>query len=228
MSKSWLVILVFLPAWLGVPGLAQENRAAISFSDDAVEQAIRAGRKFLWSQYEKDSGHWAEYGDYKGGLTSIVAYALLSAGESPQQHDMRQALEWLARIDMQKTYCLGLRCQVWAVLGERGSEARSQPAMSDWKQRLSRDADKIIKSACHVPSPDGHWDTGNGSYSYECTGKPGSSGDHSNTQYAVLGVWAAAAAGVNLVYGGNPDASIPSAFAAQLAKLDELFDSSTQ
>ncbi len=188
-----LVLLVSAATLWASTATAQQDQKAeeskpIRFSDEAVDKAIANARKYLWSQYQEKEGHWKPRGSYPGGHTALVTYALLSAGESPQKAEMKRAIEWLAKVKMVKTYSLGLRAQVWAMLPE-----------TQGRRLLKKDARQLRNSICHkmkyriyknkkvrVPIS---WP---GIYGYVSCGKPLGGGDNSNTQYGILGVWAAA------------------------------------
>lgn len=171
------------------PLAAQE----IPFSDTAVEQAIERGKASLWSMYKPDRGHW-EYEDAPrtsedmnfGGTSALACYALLAADESYQSPRMKKALEWQAKLDNKGTYLLGIRCQIWAMI----------PRENQWARNLlKRDVDLLAHSVNRAETPlkmigtDGMW-------AYTSAGKPQAyHGDHSNTQYGYLGLWAGVRSG---------------------------------
>ncbi|MCY2931127.1 MAG: DUF4159 domain-containing protein [Planctomycetota bacterium] len=173
---------------------AGDAAAAVVPSDEAVKEAIKKGAEFLW-KLQKEDGSWhlwkAEgmedgFKDYIDGPTALVAYALMESGVRPTDKKMEKALTWLRKVNAKdakgayltkgyipKTYCMGLRCQAWlSAIRQRALEYR-KPLQQDYKQ--------LVLS------------TSDGSYGYDSTGKP-AAGDHSNSQYGVLGVWAAALA----------------------------------
>ena len=145
-----------------------------------VEQAIANGKAYLYSLQRPD-GSWPEpmpddKGDGKhfGGWTAIATYALLAAGESPQDPRMQKAVRWLGNADIQGIYSLGLRAQVWTFL----------PLTNDVKQAVARDHGLFMKSR------DIH-----GRYGYTIKG----GGEHNSTsQYGVLGMWACAQVGAEV------------------------------
>ena len=183
------------------PVFGQPSRA-IPFSDEAVERAIEAGTKYLWSLYREQGDPWPDqptvtdnhgkvvpYINY-GGRSALAMYALLAAGEKHTDPRMKRALNWLSMMDCQGTYALGLRNQVWAIL----------PANLG-RDLLKKDAERLVRSVAQPPrtrSPA----LGNvysyGTYTYNCDDKPGPGGDHSNTQFGVLGVWAAAGRNIEI------------------------------
>ncbi|MHC4982947.1 MAG: DUF4159 domain-containing protein [Planctomycetota bacterium] len=140
------------------------------FSDANVEAAIKLGEKFLWSQQRKD-GNWPAMGGYPVGPSAMAAYALLESGVSVQDERMAKALEWLKNQKCVKTYSLGLRAQAWLAAIKKGGQFHDQ---------LTADVKTLVNS------------TANGSYGYNSLGQGKSSGDNSNSQYGLLGVWAGA------------------------------------
>jgi hypothetical protein len=179
------------------------RKQTTEFSDKAVADAIRKGVEYLRSVQEANGSwggaeHWQH--NYPVGPTSIVVYAMLESGlvryDDPK---MAKALSWLGtsqappavwkvehkRNDKDrgsqvwdrfshKTYSLGLRANAWLAAMKQGG--------AQYKTALRNDARQLILS------------TRNGSYSYDSYGQGKSSGDNSNSQYGVLGVWAAAQA----------------------------------
>jgi hypothetical protein len=148
---------------------AAAQRAA-AFSDEAVRKAIENGQRFLWSQQRPDGGWPGIEGKYPVGPASLAAYALLASGVSPLDKRMEKALNWLSRQPCTKTYSLALRCNVWLLANRETGDKYSRFFRSDVIQ--------LIKS------------TKDGSYNYDSLGNGRSSGDNSNSQFGVLGVWA--------------------------------------
>jgi len=161
---------------------------------ERVDQAIEKGKKFLYSQ-QHPTGHWEkdpqrkgtkhdwqhQQGDAYGGYTAIATYALLAAGESPQDKRIAKAVTFLEDADVIGIYSLGLRANVWLFLPSTDKRAR---AMS------RHDATLIIKgmnTGKQNPQNKGFWDYGNGrGENLRGSGRL----DHSVSQYGVLGLWA--------------------------------------
>lgn len=148
-----------------------------AFSDVAVEAAIDKAVKYLWSQ-QRPNGSWPPFGKlpdhyYPVGPSAMTAYALLKSGVKVDDARMARALRFLASAKTQKTYSLGLRANCWLAASKQDKK---------YRRLLRKDASQLVKS------------TRDGSYTYESRGEGKSSGDHSNSQYGVLGVWAGAAA----------------------------------
>ena len=171
MHRMVLVGLV-LGVCLGVAGM---SKAAV-FDDKAVEKAIQKGVAFLKKSQSAD-GSW---GDAKPGSrsmtgpTALVTYALLESDISPQDDQVQKALYWMAKYPQEEgTYALGLRCNAWQVA--------NRSTRGKYLKCLRYDAKKL-------------WMAGKyGCYHYVADPKkPGKGFDNSNTQYGLLGVWAAA------------------------------------
>ncbi len=154
--------------------------------DERIDEAIAKGVKYIWDQ-QKSDGRWEQfdqdvgingrlvkgYFKYPAGNSTIAAYALLESGVSPQHERMTKALNWLGRQSITKTYSLALRASAW--------QAANRTTNGKYKEQLAKDAKTLINS------------TENGAYGYESRGEVDKKEltDHSNSQYAVLGVWAA-------------------------------------
>jgi hypothetical protein len=141
-----------------------------------VDAAIQKGKKFLRSQ-QKPDGSWEPTGppaprdDQQGGNTAMATYALLAAGDSPQEEHIKKAVSWLMSAKITGIYALGLRCQVWPYL-KRSDAVRAA---------VIRDADALLKS-CDRSARWGYTTRGGNEH-------------NSPTQYGVLGLWACDRAG---------------------------------
>ncbi len=180
------------------------NREKIAFSDEAVSKAIEKGVEFLKSQMKED-GSFGPYGNpggghfYPAGPSAMAVYAMLEAGVSYKDPVAKKALDFLEGVqapdplrdtkvkkvtdaykkNWQKyshmTYSLGLRANAWLAAVKQGGRM--------YRDNLRADASQLIRA------------TRDGSYNYTSYGQLDShNGDNSNSQYGVLGVWAAAQA----------------------------------
>jgi hypothetical protein len=178
-----MLIALVLPAPVGAATPGEVN--------DAVDKAV----KYLYDVQQ--NGNWeisaAPQGDDNasvtgrqwGGLTAMATYALLAAGENPQDPRVAKALNWLLDNELSGTYAVGLRAQVWQFLPEK------HPQRSLIRAAIKRDRDLLINGFNakegsggygfwgYFPKQNGHWDL-------------------SNSQYAVLGVWATEQAGAEV------------------------------
>jgi len=182
---------------------AAKGPTKLEFSDKAVLNAIQKGVAYL-KKIQKPDGSWGPHGNpgghhYPVGPTAMVTYAVLESGQARYDEPwVEKALDFLikwqaprtfasrpgAKVDdafkrswgryCHRTYSLGLRANAFYAAAKQGAPK--------YKKHLRSDAELLIKS------------TKDGSYNYECYGLMRSSGDNSNSQYGVLGVWAAAQA----------------------------------
>lgn len=189
----------FLAAVVAVPPASAQGQFETEqeWDDKAVERAINRAKAYLWSQWS--GGHWAEpgrrgkrngsgYAPNYGGVTALCTYALLAAGDDPQQARMKRTLQWLAACPMHGTYARSLRANVWGMLG------RDTP----FRKHLLVDVKWLTDSV-----------DGRGAYNYypgpKVAGSPADPRpeeavryDNSNSQLAVLGVWAGVRNGVEV------------------------------
>lgn len=206
--------MVFRPSggrWIGllllvVPFATCASRPATAATPGQIDAAIERGKQFLYSQLKKD-GTWEEVPrpelstkksgsrqiDYKGrqwgGMTAICAYALVAAGENPQDARLKPAIDFLLKANIQGTYGLGISAQVWNLIPQ-STESRS---VINHTMRLL-DLGLIRQGA--DAGFYGYW-TGDKRGTdqprwTEATGvaQPRGWHDLSNSQYAVLGMWA--------------------------------------
>lgn len=148
-----------------------------------VNKAITRGKNYL-IQKEAGKGNWEGValeilGGQTGGQTALAALALLNCGVGPKEPVMQRALDYLRKLPPEKTYVVGLTTMAFA-------EARDPKDLD----RIKRNADWLLATAIRSPRNTGKivgW-------SYPMNDYP----DGSNTQYALLGLYAAKQAGVKI------------------------------
>jgi len=173
---SWSIAAALLLATLA-PATA---RAAVT--KQQVEAAIKNGTRFL-IRAQREDGSWPD-ADTRAetGTTSLVALALLTAGESPKSPPIARALEFLRKKsaeDMGRTYSVALQTMVFAAADPDRFKLQIAANVS-WLEKAQ------FKAGDHLPWP--------GSWTYDMD--KGNSGDNSNTQYALLGLYAASEVGI--------------------------------
>ncbi len=153
-------------------------------TSEQVERAIREGVRYLKDRQQPD-GSWTEAeAQVKTGTTSLVTLALLTAGEKPDSPTIQRALEYLRGYGPQQlhnTYAIGLQTMVYAA-AEPDRDRLRLLANVDWLEQAQ------LKPGDRVPWP--------GTWTY--SEAKGQAGDHSNTQYALLGLNAASEIGVRV------------------------------
>jgi len=153
-----------------------------------------------------------------GGLTAIATYALLASGEDPRSDQIKPAVDFLLHANIQSTYGMGLSSQI---VQFKTPEKESMPLVKRNVQMFLAGMYAPPKTMLNSPL---HWPPDSGFYAYWSGNANGVAGaafdpdlrivgnpqfgpqpkghfDRSNSQYAVLGMWALADAG-----GEIPDA----------------------
>jgi Domain of unknown function (DUF4159) len=166
--RGWVLVTTCL---LVAPGPTPSVAAGPGVTREQVEQSIKGGVAFLLKT-QRPNGTWGT----EAGESALVTLALLTAGESPDSEPMRRALEALRKAGFNATH---------------ETYTRSLLAMVFAAADPDRYRDEIARQ--------GEWleaaQTQAGSWSYTGGFGRGSSGDNSNTQYALLGLNAASEAG---------------------------------
>ena len=156
------------------PGRGLSGGGAGRFSDDAVERAIGKAVKFLLSKQRKD-GSWGHYAEGKTmqttGPTALVVYALLESGMNPQDKRLAKSLEWMAKLEAAMTYSLACRASAWS--------AANRSTNGKYYKQLITDMRILVASSNY------------GNHTYQATGHPIKGFDNSNSQFGLLGAWAA-------------------------------------
>jgi hypothetical protein len=158
---------------------------------EKVRTAIDAGVRYLKKQQSSD-GNWEGIvinflADMEGGSTGLVTLALLNCGVKPDDPGVARAIEYLRKLPPKKTYVVALCNMVMA-------ETRDKRYVPE----IQRNADWLIKNALG-------WKTSDDGKVLRVTGQlqgwsypQNQMSDNSNTQYALLGLYAAKSAGATI------------------------------
>ena len=139
----------------------------------AIDDAV-----FYLRGLQNAEGVIADWGAPVDGSTAIAALTLLAAGGDPAADDgLRKALDWLSKQKPDNTYVRGIRANVWEYA------LRKLPDDPNFKALLKEDYDWLLAA---LGNREG-W-----RYTLKST-----DWDNSCTQYGVLGIWAAARAGMD-------------------------------
>jgi hypothetical protein len=149
---------------------------------EQVENAIKAGVRYL-KEGQRADGSWVDADNQSHtGTTSLVTLALLTAGETANGPEVAKALAHLRNFtpeQLRSTYAVGLQTMVFAAATPERDQLKIAANVA-WIERAQiRPGDRV------------NWP---GSWSY--TEFKDRHGDNSNTQYALLGLNAAAEVGV--------------------------------
>ena len=194
MATRWLVVtllaLTLPPAWASAQGVDQPPPLVEA---EDVQAAIDAMVVFLYGSMSP-RGDWEEvpnvagYSTFEnagkktdeyGGRTALVMLAMMYAGEDYRNEKLAKPLAFLKEVELTGTYATGLRASLWSKIYDQ----KLRPL-------LIRDAkwltEALTKKDGEIP--------GFFSYTRPCPGY----GDHSNTQYGVLGLRDAAVRGIEI------------------------------
>ncbi len=115
---------------------------------------------------------------YPGGWTSMAVLALLNAGVPVEDAHVKKGLAYLRKLEPGKTYVRAMQTMVFVEAG--------QP---EDRQRIRDNVNWLIDARVMRNNQLTGWSYGKG---------PTASTDNSNTQYALLGLWAGRQAGVDI------------------------------
>ncbi len=146
-----------------------EMRHAHALTQRRINRAIDDGLVYLMQRQLPD-GSWQDYPDYGSGCTALAAYTLLKSGVPADHAAVRRGLAYLRAHPARQTYSLAL---MLLAVGAAGDDADLT-----WMEEMAGDL-------VYWQEPSGMWGYPNG-------------GDLSNTQYAGLGLWAAAKRGIEI------------------------------
>jgi len=167
-SRSLCGLLVVVIA----AGASLPHASAQQVTGTQVKRAIRRGVNYLRNKQQAD-GDWPRYG-LPSGTTVLCLVAMLSAGVPADDPDIRRGLAAIKHQGDRFTYVIALKIMALALTDPEGHAAEIQRA-----------ADVLINIQLN-----------NGAWTYH--GGQGGSGDHSNTQFALLGLHEARQAGAKV------------------------------
>jgi len=139
-----------------------------------VRQAIRRANAWLYGRQNPD-GTWPGR-DRPGGVTCLATLALLQAGESPDSLRIERSLEHIRDMPNQHVYVVALKIMVLSKVDA---------------QRYRREINAAAQWLVSAQNRSGLWN-----YTEE-----GTRFDHSNSQFALLGLHAAAQVGIKIPSG---------------------------
>ncbi len=166
---------------------AQAAQAAGGITDDDVRRAIEKGREWLLDQGQ--NGQWPEREHWHQtrpeGHSELVTMTLLYTGSHPvNSAAMSQALTFLMGQKLDYTYAVCCRTMAYAY-ALKGMQSAG-PKKEQMRLALIADAQWLVNAQW----PNGGWSYRDKSYPHRV--------DFSNTQFAILALWEAAKAGVEI------------------------------
>jgi len=173
MRTKQLFRRTFVALGLLVAGAASPARAATA---EQIDAATTKAKAYLYAKLEDGNLEIPEPAmparHYETGGHAIVLYSLLASGESASDPRIAKAIEWQLGNKAQNVYALAVRMQIWTRL-------KQTPPIRD---AIKRDAAILLGGMKTTGDIAGCWDY------FQNDSKDVS---FSRTQYAVLGLWAA-------------------------------------
>ena len=182
-----LVALLALPLLAPAPARAEEPLV------QKVRKSLDDGIKYLKSaQKDHGAGRWSWDDDtlgslQKGGPSALAMLALLTAGVPADDPVVKRGLPFVRGLAPENTYVVGLQTMVLAEIGD----------VKD-RNQIQKNVNWLIDAAACRGGKLGTAGAKLEGWSYGSASGTGHRTDNSNTQYALLGLWAGRQAGANI------------------------------
>jgi hypothetical protein len=163
-SSLAILAIVAILATHSPPALAQ-GAAGRPIDASQVIDSIDRGVDYL-KREQLPRGNWNEMAGYNGGVTALCTLALLNAGVPADDPVILKALEYLYKIEPDKTYTVALQTMVFAEADPKKYMLAIRRNVVWLERHQIKEGDK------------------KGAWSY-----PGPGGDNSNAQFAILGLY---------------------------------------
>jgi len=216
---GWIAVFGF-----GLTALAWAAPANATTAQQ-VQQAIDKAQQYLLTHREKN-GTWEVAaapqvgtpqqmflnfkGRQWGGFTAIATYALLASGKDYRDDDLKPAINFLLQANIQSTYGVGLSSQIALYLPEAQTRTLVKRNEMVLLNGMIQPQPGLVKRPAMWPPEAGfygYWTgvangTNQAMFSLDArsigTHQPLDHYDRSNSQYAVLGMWALEQAGAEI------------------------------
>jgi hypothetical protein len=183
------LVCLFVVAPLLVPAPAKAEEPLV----EKVRAALVKGTDYLKSKQKDEGGGRYDWENdelsvlQKGGSSTLAMLALLTAGVPADDPVVKRGLPYIRGLAPQHTYVVGLQTMVLAEVGD----VRDLP-------KIQQNVDWLLDAAVTTGGKrlrDGGKLEG---WTYGSAGGAGHRTDNSNTQYALLGLWAGRQAGASI------------------------------
>jgi Domain of unknown function (DUF4159) len=184
--RRLVYLLVAIPLFVPAPAKAEEPLV------QKVRKSLDTGIQYLKNQQKNEgNGRWswddATLGTLqKGGPSCLAMLALLTAGVPVDDPVIKRGLLYVRGLPPENTYVVGLQTMVLAEVGD----------VKDLNQ-IQANVDWLIAAAATRGGRLGAGGTLEG-WSYTAASGTGNRADNSNTQYALLGLWAGRQVGAEI------------------------------
>lgn len=167
------------PAQAKKEPLVERVRSGIDWGVNYLRDSQRGGH------WEADTINPGIFGEQKGGQTALVVLALLNSGVPVTDAKVKAGLSYLRDLDAPSVYTRSLQTMVFA---EARQQEDSKVLKEEYRKRIADNAAWLLAARYSKDKEFLGW-------SYRQS--PFTS-DNSNTQFAMLGLWAARQAGVEV------------------------------
>jgi len=151
---------------------AKPAQAAVTAEE--VARAIRDGAAYIKSRQLQDGSWPYDTAEHRQGVAALAVFALSESGVPDADPAIAKGLEFVESQSFKMTYDAACAAMAITSLGSPGSHMNA----------LARARDFLVRAQVR-----------NGMWAYEATG---GGGDNSNTQFALLGLYAASALGLGV------------------------------
>ncbi len=198
MKSPLILVAVFLAVLPGLTPAAPQDKSPSKKEPlvDQVRKAIDKGVHYLRTQQHKGTGAWEDSGvkePHPGGSTALVVLALLNAGVKSSDPAVTDGLDYLMKLQKPTTYVRSLQTMAF-VEADIAAAREGRQFGKKFLEVVQRNADHFLKTRIPPTGPLQGW-------GYDRPELPGGKADNSNTQYALLGLYAAKLGGATI----NPD-----------------------
>ncbi len=177
MNRIVLWILIF--SVVVAPATATPKTREVA--DEDVDRAIGELKRYLYAQQKPDGGWGSWHPEFDAdGDTAIAVFALLEAGESPDDPRMKKGLAALVAVKPRRRQAYVIATRIMAL-----SLIVAQKKNSPYRDQLVRDVAWLTKNARRMQ----------GAWGYRGAD---TNGDNSVSQFALLALWEADRAGVKV------------------------------
>ena len=169
------------PAPAEAPAPAPAAEPAAGVTDDQVQRAIEKAKEWLIGMSQ--NGKWPQYEEhYAGGTTCMALYTLAYIGEGPNRPVITAALDNVLTAASNSAYVHSMRIMALATLQNKLTGTKRDTV----RQAMTADVQWLVNNQ----HKDGGWDYFDNKASDRI--------DFSNTQMAILALWNAVLAGIEI------------------------------
>lgn len=178
LAATLVLAVAAIPA--AAAGPADDEQALVKKVNGAIDKGVQYLRQTRDARNQWEKLLISNLADMDGGVTSLAVLALLNTGLPATDKDIKPALDYIRRLEPKKTYVVGIATMALA----EGRDPNDKP-------RIQANVDWLLKTVIRENGKITGW-------SYPLEKGAMSRADASNTQYALLGLYAGKQAGAKI------------------------------